>query len=139
MKRYALKGINEDQNICAVCGKVELRRVMWLVELDADGNECGEAFHCGTTCGAKLLGYTQSKINTKIKNYSDLRNREYGKILDMHPAIEEAKELEKQWLKSVENVRGFTERMKTYPREKLTELRTAATEWANQQPILVEL
>jgi hypothetical protein len=139
MKRYALKGINEDQNICAVCGKVELRRVMWLVELDADGNECGEPFHCGTTCGAKMLGYTQSKIQTKIKNYNDLVSRKRGDLIAAHPAFIEAEEIEKRWLQSVKDVRGFTERMKTYPRERLNELRNTVNEWANQQVILVEL
>ena len=70
MKRYALKGVNDDQHECSVCGRVELKRVMWLVSLDADGNQEGEAFHCGTTCGAKLLGYTQSKMATKVKSYA---------------------------------------------------------------------
>lgn len=70
MKRYALKGVNDDESVCVVCGKVELKRVMWLVELDADGNQTGEPFHCGTTCGARLLGYTQSKISTKVKRFA---------------------------------------------------------------------
>ena len=55
-KRYALKGINDEETVCTICGRVELKRVMWLQELDSDGNEIGEAIHCGTTCGAHLLG-----------------------------------------------------------------------------------
>ena len=69
-KRYALKGVNDDQNVCLVCGKVELKRVMWIVEIDADGNEVGQPFHCGTTCGAKLLGRSASALNTACKNFS---------------------------------------------------------------------
>jgi hypothetical protein len=64
MKRYALKGINDDQTECSVCGKVELKRVMWLVELDEEGNEISEPFFCGTTCGAKLMNQKISKIRT---------------------------------------------------------------------------
>jgi hypothetical protein len=30
MKRYGLKGINDEETTCCVCGKIELRRVMWL-------------------------------------------------------------------------------------------------------------
>jgi len=76
-KRYGLKGINDEQHECSVCGKVELKRVMWLVELDDDGNEVGLPFHCGTTCGANLMNQKISKVRTAIKN---LRSYEYEQI-----------------------------------------------------------
>ena len=28
MKRYALKGINDEQHECSVCGRIELKRVV---------------------------------------------------------------------------------------------------------------
>ena len=86
MKRYALKGINDDAQTCTICGKVELKRVMWLVELGSEGDEISEPFHCGTTCGARMLGYTQSKIATKCKNYRGDVARLRGIIERNHPA-----------------------------------------------------
>ena len=76
-KRYGLKGINDDQHECSVCGKIELKRVMWLVELDDDGNEVGEPFHCGTTCGANLMNRKLTIVNKTVKN---LRSYEYEQI-----------------------------------------------------------
>lgn len=70
MKRYALKGINDDQTECSVCGKIELKKVMWLVELDEEGNEIGDAFHCGTTCGAKLMKRKISVVNKAVNSFN---------------------------------------------------------------------
>lgn len=55
-KKYTLKGINNDSDTCEICGKVELKRVMWLAELDADGGETHNIIAAGTTCGAVALG-----------------------------------------------------------------------------------
>jgi hypothetical protein len=61
-KQYKLKGINGDSDTCELCGKTNLKKVMWLAELDPDGNELGFVFAVGTTCGAKKLGLsTESK------------------------------------------------------------------------------
>lgn len=136
MKRYALKGVNDDQHECSVCGRVELKRVMWLVSLDADGNQEGEAFHCGTTCGAKLLGYTQSKIKTKVSHF------EY-----------EVWEQRQQLIRQYENERNinkkYTElnRLELYGNERLNHpiyqqikaISAAAKAWADSQEILISL
>lgn len=68
-KQYKLKGINDDYDTCEVCGKTNLKRVMWLVEISEDGDEITEAFPAGTMCGAKLLGLrlrSEAKVNRKI-------------------------------------------------------------------------
>lgn len=66
-KKFVLKGVNDDETTCDICGKVELKRVMWIVEVDADGNEVSEPFHCGTTCGAKLMNHKVSVV-TRVAN-----------------------------------------------------------------------
>jgi hypothetical protein len=68
-KKYALKGVNDDCPECSVCGKDHLKKVMWLVELGRDGEALSDPFPCGTTCGAKLMGYTHSKVSTRVKNF----------------------------------------------------------------------
>lgn len=53
--RYRYLGTNDDVGSCSCCGKQNLKRVVWLAELDADGNEVGEPGHYGTTCAGHLL------------------------------------------------------------------------------------
>jgi len=70
-KQYTLKGINEDHDTCEVCGKTDLQKVMWLSEIDSDGNESGDPIAAGTTCGAKLLGLrlrSHKKIQSAVKD-----------------------------------------------------------------------
>lgn len=136
MKRYALKGINDEQHECAVCGRIELKRVMWLVELDADGGEIGIPFHCGTTCGAKLLGYTQSKVNTAVKNYvANLSMRRYD-LQCNHPSHLKALELQEQ-------LRAMTltpSEKRSHPlTSQIMSLINEAREWASAQEISVPL
>ena len=61
-KRYRIKGINDDANVCERCGKTHLKKVVWAVELDDDGNEVGPILPYGTTCIKKLA---TNKINVK--------------------------------------------------------------------------
>jgi hypothetical protein len=52
---YIIKGCNNEEHICARCGRTELNRVIWLAPLDSDGNEIAEASPYGTTCAARLM------------------------------------------------------------------------------------
>jgi hypothetical protein len=143
MKRYALKGINDEANECAVCGKVELRRVMWLVELDSDGNEYGQPFHVGTTCGAKLLGYTQSKIKTTVKNYGSLVYQYQEQLRKAHPLSAERQRLLREREEYVKHCGGWAvarldEQYKAYM-YRITDLSRALDNWIAEQPILIQL
>lgn len=103
MCRYVLKGINDEYTTCEVCGKTELRRVMWLAELDADGIE-GEAFAAGTTCGAKLLagkGISRKTVNDAVKNFNALRIR----------AVREAERQHARYAELVERTDAMLARM----------------------------
>lgn len=51
---YRIKGINGDECTCACCGRNDLTKVVWLAEVDADGNESEIAAY-GTTCAARLI------------------------------------------------------------------------------------
>ena len=146
MKRYALKGINDDAHECAVCGKVELRRVMWLVELDADGSEVGEPFHCGTTCGAKLLGYTHSKVATKVKNFPGLVWAKREELFRSHPSAIASRQMlnELNHIADVaqisNHVRMSWEERKNHPLFiEHMRLEAEAREWANAQEVSIAL
>lgn len=146
MKRYALKGINDEQHECAVCGKVELKRVMWLVALDADGNQDGDAFHCGTTCGARLLGYTQSKVTTKIKNYKDEVDRKRRSLFYSHPSEILACEKLRELNRISERIAMQTGKHMTWQERKnhplfieIERLSAEAKVWADAQEILIEM
>lgn len=59
--KFRLVGINDDANTCSCCGRDDLKRVLWLVALDADGNPEGDPIPYGTSCGAKALGWAYPK------------------------------------------------------------------------------
>ncbi len=136
MKRYALKGINDDSTQCAICGKVELKRVMWIIELSEDGSEVGDAFPCGTTCGATMLGYTQSVMKTKSNKFesyvyqqrSFMRDQKANE-LGYRTTINELNKLELP----------FKERRVHPLYEKMTGILNQAREWAEQQVVAMEL
>ncbi len=133
-KRYALKGVNDEESICSICGKIELKRVMWLVELDADGNESSDAFHCGTTCGAKLLGYTQSKISTKVKNFAgEVSKRRSNLYQQKLSALGET-----EILNALRDL-SWKERTSHPLWAKLREIQVEAKQYADDQPITIEL
>lgn len=52
--KYRIKGSDDHETTCACCGRTDLKRVIWLTAIDADGNDTTvEAY--GTTCAARLL------------------------------------------------------------------------------------
>ena len=70
-KKFRLVGINDDTNVCSCCGRDDLKRVLWLLPLDQDGNPEGEPIPYGSSCGAKALGWahpTSSTTKTHIEN-----------------------------------------------------------------------
>jgi len=56
--------VNSDLDTCTACGRTGLKRVAWLVALDADGNEDGDAVAFGTDCAGKALLGAKSRKNT---------------------------------------------------------------------------
>lgn len=134
MKKYALKGINDDQTECAICGKTELRRVMWIVELDPDGSEIGEPFNCGTTCGSKLLNRTAPQLRKEIENYP---KSVYMRRHEMK--IERANQLGREEIDNQLAGLTFKERIAHPLYKELTRIWEDAKIWADQQQIIIPL
>lgn len=65
-KKFKIVGINSEVETCECCGKTGLKRVVWLDQLDADGNLTGDVVAYGVNCAARVLGYNQK--NTKAQN-----------------------------------------------------------------------
>ena len=136
MKRYALKGINDDETTCSVCGRVELKRVMWVVELDADGNELGDPFHCGTTCGAKMMNQQLKVVNKVASTFEAKRKKQiwFNKY---------KKENELGVRDILEQLNGmklsFSERTSHPLYVEMKRRMKQAADWANSQPFSVEI
>ena len=71
MKKYRIVGINDDQDSCLCCGRTGLKRVVWMIPLDVDGNADGTPEHYGTSCAARIAGYaypTSAAAKRKIES-----------------------------------------------------------------------
>jgi len=81
-RRYKLVGTDDSQSTCSCCGREDLKRVVWLVPLDSDGNQDGTPEHFGTTCAGRMLGYANPTA-ASTKNRVD---REARKAAEEHKA-----------------------------------------------------
>lgn len=135
-KRFALIAVNDDETTCCVCGKIELKRVMWITELDSDGNAIGDVFHCGTTCGAKLMGQKMSTINRVVKNFDDDVSQKRWFIQQVKRTALGADEILRNWSDQGLN---FQERRATPEWETLRKIEREAAEFANNQEIKIEI
>lgn len=61
-KKYRILGFNDDQCDCDVCGKQELKGTYAMEDLST-----GEIFRAGSTCGAKMAGWTSKELVAKYK------------------------------------------------------------------------
>ena len=63
---YQIKGINSDTETCEICERTDLKKVVWIVEIDEDGNETSSPVAHGTNCASRKLGFNGK--NTKALN-----------------------------------------------------------------------
>jgi hypothetical protein len=49
-------GTTDETHVCENCGRDELRKVVMIVPLDAEGNDDGAPLYYGSTCAARALG-----------------------------------------------------------------------------------
>lgn len=61
-KKYRILGFNDDQCSCDVCGKQELKGTYAMEDLST-----GEIFRAGSSCGAKMAGWTTKELVAKYK------------------------------------------------------------------------
>lgn len=72
--KYRYYGINDDESVCSHCGKTGLKRVVWLAQLDEDGNEISEPTPYGTNCAAEMLGWRYSTRNQTESRFNTMLN-----------------------------------------------------------------
>lgn len=61
-KRFKILGFNDDQCSCDVCGKQELKGTYAMEDLMT-----GEILRAGSSCGAKMAGWTTKELVAKYK------------------------------------------------------------------------
>ncbi len=64
MSNYKILGVNSDVDFCSCCGKQNLKKVVWIENVDSQ-----QFNHYGTTCAAYLLSPkkgVKADINTMI-------------------------------------------------------------------------
>ena len=81
MRAYKILGFNADVCECDVCGKSELKGTYAIEDL-----ETGEIFRAGSTCGAKIAGWSTKVFTKKVKEY-ELAQKE-AKEMALRSSIE---------------------------------------------------
>jgi hypothetical protein len=100
-KKYAYKGTNNDKESCDICGRTNLKKVMWLAELDESGNELGHVIAVGTTCGATLLDYSNKDFAKAIKSAAQDLEKKKSAVYHNHPLKKEALKIRKELQKTL--------------------------------------
>jgi hypothetical protein len=70
-KKYKILGFSDDFCMCEVCGKQELKGTYAL-----EDSESGEIIRAGSTCGARMAGWSTKEFlnKAKTKQKEDLEN-----------------------------------------------------------------
>lgn len=71
--KYKVLGFNDEQCECDVCGKQELKGTYAIENLST-----GEIFRAGSSCGAKMAGWTVKELSSKLKE-SEKQNLDNAK------------------------------------------------------------
>ena len=92
MSSYRLVSINDDEDTCARCGRTNLAKVVWLAELDGDGN-IGDVRPYGVDCAARLLHKPQKAVAALVESFDHRKERAIAQIRATHPNTSERDEL----------------------------------------------
>ena len=82
MKRFKILGTNGDQDVCDICGRVDLQKVVWL-----EDSESGQVFAAGTVCAAKMAKWTVKEIKSAAR---EADNRKRKSIMAANSRISDA-------------------------------------------------
>lgn len=104
ISKYAVLGVNQDQDVCDVCGKVGLKKVVWFSELNSQGEKVGNPFCTGVDCAAKMMMQMQGTNKKPPK-------RKMDNIWKVAQGIDKAKEFVVKYKTKAEldKVRNFIE------------------------------
>jgi hypothetical protein len=61
LEKYAVLGVNDEQDVCDLCGKKGIKRVVWFSELNSEGERIGNPFATGVDCAAILMMQRQGQ------------------------------------------------------------------------------
>lgn len=70
MSRYQFLGVNDDRDFCECCGRVDLKRVVWIEDLEE-----GTVKHFGTTCAQNPSKAFGNKVAASIRTASTKHER----------------------------------------------------------------
>lgn len=66
--KFKVYGVNDDTDTCEVCGKTNLKKVVWLMPLDEEGNELAATpMPVGVDCAGRMLGWSFSRRKAESK------------------------------------------------------------------------
>lgn len=63
MNRYQFLGVNDDRDFCECCGKVDLKRVVWIEDLEE-----GTIKHFGVVCAQNPAKAFGNKVSASIRS-----------------------------------------------------------------------
>lgn len=66
---YKIVGINSEVETCEHCGKTGLKKVVWLDELDQEGNLTGNVRAFGVNCAAYALLGNKNRTPSQNEKY----------------------------------------------------------------------
>lgn len=89
MAGWKIKGLTDAATTCEVCGRMELKRTVFLV------TEEGDELYAGTTCAARKVGVPAAKMRDAVKafdlhfqvarsNFPDHFRRIMGRTVEQH-------------------------------------------------------
>ena len=85
MTTWKVKGTNDDSDTCELCGKHPIKRVVWMAQLDADGNE-GQVQAIGRCCAAKLLKISTAAVQRLAERADqDAKDAELKTVYEVGP------------------------------------------------------
>lgn len=71
MSKYRITAINDEYDTCSLCGKPNLKKVAWVVEIDNDGNVISDAQPVGMDCAGKMLKWGNAKTRKAITLFNE--------------------------------------------------------------------
>lgn len=74
-QRFIIKGINDDENFCACCGKQGLKKVVWI-----EDTETGALEHFGVICAlkpSKAFGIVKDDMKAHERSWKGIERQSW--------------------------------------------------------------
>lgn len=100
--KFKVLGTNDDKNYCEICGKIELKKVVWIENI-----ETGEIFHAGINCAAKKLNTNSKNITKKIIEFKKAQRQIALNELLMTPEYSDYAVLKNRYQKGTLGIENY--------------------------------